>query len=231
VTPRDYNAAQLAAGALTTDHVTELVRHWQAGHGLTADGMAGPRTIASLAPAELDVVDHWLTGPGVTQIAAHPSWYGGARGQPRGIVAHYTATDVGTGIDMAQRRARRFGQDPDDRMASWHITIETDGSVIAMVPLDHVAWHAASATARAVPGLGPANPTTIGIELVGHGKAFPSAQVDSAGRVWRALVRHYGIAREHAMITHQSIDPSRRSDPGPVWMGDAARGVLARAYA
>lgn len=226
--PRDYNAAQLASGTFTADHVTELVRHWQAGHGLTADGMAGPRTIASLVPPDLAVVDHWLTGPGVTCVAAHPSWYGAARGQPRGIVAHYTATDAGTGHGMAARRARMFGR--GDRAASWHLTIETDGAIIAMVPLDHIAWHAGSPTARAVPGLGPANPNTIGIELVGHGTTFPPAQVDAAGRVWRALVKHYGIEREHAMITHASIDPSRREDPGPVWMREHAPGVLARAY-
>lgn len=44
----DYNARQLTLGALTIEHVTELVRYWQAGHGLTADGMAGPLTLASI---------------------------------------------------------------------------------------------------------------------------------------------------------------------------------------
>lgn len=225
MTPRDYNASQLASGALTANHVTDLVRYWQAGHGLTADGMAGPRTIASL---DLAVVDHWLTGSSVTRIAAHPSWYGAARGNPQGIVAHYTATDGGTGISMARRRSQ--SRRPDDPTTSWHLTIEADGSIIAMVPLDRIAWHAGSATARAVPVLGRANDATIGIELVGHGDVFPVAQVEAAGRVWRALIRHYGIAREHAMITHQSIDPSRREDPGPVWMSEHALGVLARAY-
>lgn len=45
----DYNAAQLAAGNLTPEHVTELVRAWQASHNLVVDGMAGPQTIASIA--------------------------------------------------------------------------------------------------------------------------------------------------------------------------------------
>jgi murein DD-endopeptidase MepM/ murein hydrolase activator NlpD len=45
-----YNAAQIAAGKLTADHVTELVRYWQAGHQpLVVDGQAGPLTIASIA--------------------------------------------------------------------------------------------------------------------------------------------------------------------------------------
>lgn len=49
--PVEYNAAQLAAGKFTPAHVTELVRFWQAQHGLTVDGMAGPLTIASIAPS------------------------------------------------------------------------------------------------------------------------------------------------------------------------------------
>jgi len=48
MTAAEYNAAQLAAGKLTTEHVTELVRHWQASAGLEVDGMAGPVTIASI---------------------------------------------------------------------------------------------------------------------------------------------------------------------------------------
>lgn len=51
MTPADYNAAQLASGALTATHVTALVRAWQQAHALIADGMAGPQTIASLRPA------------------------------------------------------------------------------------------------------------------------------------------------------------------------------------
>ncbi len=55
MTPDDYNAAQFTAGQLTTNHVTELVRYWQAGHQLVADGMAGPATIGSLEAAAVKV--------------------------------------------------------------------------------------------------------------------------------------------------------------------------------
>lgn len=47
----DYNKTQIARGILTIDHVTELVRYWQSGHHLTADGQAGPVTIASIDAA------------------------------------------------------------------------------------------------------------------------------------------------------------------------------------
>lgn len=235
MTADDYNAAQLAAAALTPGHVTTLVRYWQAGHGLDPDGMAGPRTITSLAPTGAITIDAegWMSGPGVTVIAAHPSWYGQALagGAPRGLVAHYSATDFGTAIAMAKRRTRRFGLDPDDRAASWHVSIEGDGAIVQMVPLTRAAYHAGGPTAQPVPGLGSANYTCNGIELVGWGKVFPAAQVAAGRTVWRAIAQHYGIAREHAMITHQSIDPTRREDPGPVWMREHAPGVLAFAFA
>lgn len=58
----DYNKAELAAGRLTIAHVTELVRKFQAGAGLAADGMCGPNTRRALeaemmpAPATVKLV-------------------------------------------------------------------------------------------------------------------------------------------------------------------------------
>jgi hypothetical protein len=233
-----FNMKQIELGLLKPEHITELVAHWQDTHtGLTVDGMAGSaQTIPSIAKgleALVVVSNGWLVGSSVRRIDAHPSWYGGPveTGAPRGIVAHFTDTAPGTAVSMANRRARKFGLDADDRLASWHITIETNGSIVVMIPMSHRAWHAGSPTALPVPGLGGANANTIGIELVGFGKEFPAPQVASAAMVWRTIVRHYGIDRRFAMITHQSIDPSRRDDPGPVWMGQHAPGVLAAAYA
>lgn len=183
---------------------------------------------------ELQVVDHRLVGPGVTRIDAHPSWYGGQLkgGKPGGVVAHYTATGPGTALGMARRRAQPYRVDLKPAISSWHLTIDTDGSIVQMVPLDHVAWHAGSPTAKPVPGLGHANYTCVGIELVSiDGRWFSPAQHDAAGRLWRALRLAYGIPRQHAMVTHESIDPGRRKDPGPVWMGQHAERVLDFAYA
>lgn len=58
-TPAEYNAAEVSAGRLTFDHITELVRFWQTRNGLTVDGMAGPLTVASLTP----VLERWLALP------------------------------------------------------------------------------------------------------------------------------------------------------------------------
>lgn len=232
-TADEYNAQRLASGELTTAHISELTRFWQREHGLVPDGKAGPLTIQALDTRVSGIVDGWLQGDDVLRISADTSWYGAtlSGGRPGGIVAHYTATDPGTAINMAKRRAHKFGSDPDDRLASWHITIETDGSMVQMIPFTSVAWHAGSDTAQPVPGLGYANQVTVGVELVGYGDKFTDAQVESAKRLWRALVRTYGIRRKFAMVTHQSIDPTRRNDPGPLWVEKYAPAVLEYAYA
>lgn len=235
MTPDAYNELQLSTHQLTTAHITRLVEYWQRNHGLDDDGKAGPVTLASILPPQtgpLRIESGWLVGPGVKRIAAHASWFGARmkNGRPQGIVAHYTATDPGTAVSMANRRAQPFSSDPDNRMASWHVTVETDGLLVQMIAFDSVAWHAGSSTAKPVPGLGAANYTCVGIELVGHGDAFTAEQVEAALALWRVLVQTYGIAREHAMITHQSIDPTRREDPGPVWMQQYAPSVLEAAY-
>lgn len=173
----------------------------------------------------------WLVGPGVRRIAAHPSWYGG-RLDGKGVVCHVSATNPGTAINMARRRARKFGLDPDDRLSSWHASVETDGAIVQMVPFIRRAHHAGSPTAREIPGLGWPNMHTYGIELIGWERGpFPRLQVDGYARLLRCLRLRYGIERRFAMITHASIDPGRRSDPGPAWMRDHAEAVLETAYA
>lgn len=49
MTPEEFNAAQLASGALTAESITTLVRFWQLKHpSLVVDGMAGPVTLANI---------------------------------------------------------------------------------------------------------------------------------------------------------------------------------------
>jgi murein DD-endopeptidase MepM/ murein hydrolase activator NlpD len=61
-----FNKAQISRGVLSIDHVTELVRHWQASHGLVTDGHAGPKTVASiesaLRPHGLPLTRAWPLG-------------------------------------------------------------------------------------------------------------------------------------------------------------------------
>lgn len=178
-------------------------------------------------PLEVDD-EGWLVGEGVVRMPMHPSWrYSGlktASGEPVAVTWHYTATDAGTALAMARRRTQP--RSADDRAASWHLSIETYGGIVQMAPLTVGCWHAAGD----IPGLGAANRMSVGIELVGHGRAFPGAQVLDAARVLSAIVQRYRIERRWAMVEHATIDPARRSDPGPIWMTKHAPRVLAYAY-
>lgn len=186
----------------------------------------------------------FLQGDGVTQCTIDPSWHYASlrtpKSEPGGIVWHYSATNPGTAMNMARRRVQpwhefarewRLHEKTPVPQNSWHLSIEDDGRIIQMAPLKVGCWHAGSNTAKSIPGLGWANYTTVGIELIGYGKVFPEQQVRAACRVARAIVDAYGIDKRFAMVTHQSIDPSRRSDPGPVWMKNHAERVLAYAFA
>lgn len=174
--------------------------------------------------------DGWMQGDGIRLIKAHPRYhYRGLRTpskKPIGIVAHYTVTGCGTAIVMAKAR-----QKPPGRAASWHISIECDGSIVQMVSLLDGAWHAGGGKRLVVDGKRYRyNCSTVGIELVSKdGKQFPREQVFAAKRVWRAIVDEYDIPKDRAMIPHSDII-SNRSDPGPVWMNTHAPRVLAHAF-
>lgn len=245
--PDIYNGMQYDAGRLRDEHITALTKLAQTHLGLLIDGKCGPDTRlavlqwaeAKTAPApaapQIAILDGWMQGPtAVIRMPIDKTWYGGTMygGYPAAIVWHYTATGPGTAKNMANNRKEPFRKGVD-RAASWHLTIDTDGSIIQMVPLTCKAWHAGSPTAKKIPGLGAwANDVAVSIELVSvNGASFTTAQVQSAKAVTRALARTYGIKREYAMVGHGELDPQRRSDPGPVWMTEHAKNVLDYAYA
>lgn len=238
MTPEQYNSERLG-GAVPLVDLTALIKLAQKSLGVMPDGFIGPVTLAALHPAPQDqdigVHNGWLQK--VVQTEADSSWYGGGlrtpKNRPLGIVVHTTDTGPGTARNMASRRQKDFKSDPDNRLASWHITIDTDGTIVQMISAEKCAWHGGSPSARQIPGVGWANYTTVGIELVSlDDKNFPAAQIESAKKVWRALVREYRIPREHAMVSHASFeDPNRRVDPGPEWMGTHAKTVLDYAFA
>lgn len=246
--PDDYNAHAFWMVGPVDPLITEMVRIAQEKLGLKVDGKFGPVTRKALEayikPASVVALfdKDWYRG--AKYIHIHPTWTsGGMTGtRPDAIVWHYTATNPGTAVAMANRRKdqyrRRLPEHTDadegklfDRPASWHITIDTDGTVIQMAPFTAICWHAGGHGALPIDGLGYANSVAIGIELVGHGDVFPPEQVEAAKQLARALVQHYNIDRKYAMVEHSAISPHRRSDPGVVWMTMYAKGVLDYAYA
>lgn len=185
------------------------------------------RPLPELPPLHVNE-DGWLEGDGVGIIKAHSSWHyprlATPTGAPAAIVCHCSDTLAGSAEGMAHRRNRP--RKPDQRPASWHISVEADGSVLQMISLEAGAWHAIGT----LPKVGAYNRVSVGIELIGKPAGpWPQAQVDGARRVWRAVCQSYGIPRARAMIPHSSFE-SRRSDPGKEWMSKHAGAVLDYVY-
>lgn len=211
---------------MTPQWLLDLGRKVRASFGVLSPGFPDEW---QLLPALHVNEDGWLEGEGVQYAPMHSSWryakLSTPHGDPLAIVAHTSATNPGTARGMAKRRT--VPKTKDDRPASWHISVEADGSVIQMASCEVGTWHAAGQ----IKGAGPANRVSVGIELIGWEKGpWPEAQVQGACRVWRAIVQSYGIKRGLAMVPHAVIDPDRRSDPGKPWMRDHAERVLDFAY-
>ena len=155
----------------------------------------------------------WLTGPSVEIVPSVRHSPLSTHG-PIAIVWHYTATERGTARALA-RRIRSY-QTGVDRAASWHVCIGNDGVLWQSVSFTRGSWHCGKGTIEGH----RVNRCSVGIELEGHGDAFPARQVLAAVRLVHALAAVYPIAREHAAYGHSQFDPKRRSDPGPVWMAE-----------
>ena len=199
--------------------------------GIALGGLGAAWWLRPESPVITVDADGWLRGPQVTRIPAHPSWFTArlASGRPLGIMAHYTNTRAGTAEVMARRRTRPLRD--TDRKASWHLTIASDGQIVQMVSCLAGAWHCRRGHVTAANGKRyRINQSVVGIELEGYGRSFPAAQVQAAHAVWTALIHHYGIARDLAMLEHSHFDPERRKDPGPIWMAQHAPRILQNAY-
>lgn len=165
----------------------------------------------------------WLTGPLVHRVPSVRHSRLTTPGQePAAIVAHYTAVKPGVPL---WNRIRTY--DPArDRAASWHVLIEDDGSVYQSVPFVRGSWHCARGR---IDGH-RVNACSVGIELAGHGKAFTDQQVSAFETLLTALVVAYDIRRENACYAHSMFDPTRRSDPGALWMDTIAPAIIDRVY-
>lgn len=178
-----------------------------------------PETLAKL-DYEHPEIDHdgWYHAKNAIRMPAHSSWFGKQRENLNTIIWHYTCTKPGTAKNMAKNRLKKRNP-KTDRAASWHFTIETDGSVVQMVSCESVAWHCRGA-----------NDFSIGIELVSlTGEIFTDDQEKAARELVEAIKLRYGVPRSFAGRNHSEFDPDRRKDAGPVW-GVRLKRILEEVY-
>lgn len=66
---------------------------------------------------------------------------------------------------------------------------------------------------------------------VTHWQNFTQEQEDAAERLVRAIVAYTGATRDQCEFGHVDIDPSRRSDPGPIWATQFLPRILDKVFA
>jgi N-acetylmuramoyl-L-alanine amidase len=162
---------------------------------------------------------------------------------PTLIVEHYTA---GPSLDGT---VRSFS-DPE-RKASSQLVIDRDGTIVQMVDLNRVAWHAGESSWQNMPHV---NLYSIGIEHVNAGllkkvgskyvawwggvipdkevtiidgapwHAYTQQQLAASLEVQKVLIGTYKTITD--IVAHSDIAPGRKIDTGPAFPLSNFRGIL-----
>lgn len=139
---------------------TECVKAWQRAHGLAADGLAGPKTLARMGIAA-------VTDSKPSSCSSIMSYYSGQaitlrRSKRRidYIAVHCTATPEGSSLTVDDIRKQHKAQGWSD--VGYHYIIYRDGTVHAGRNVDYAGAH--------VSGY---NPYSIGIAYVGGLENLP----------------------------------------------------------
>jgi len=140
------------------------------------------------------------------RLVSYPSPnFGERRGGilPDLVVIHYTAM-----ADLAAARDRLC--DPAAEVSA-HYLIDTDGTVLALVPEEARAWHAGAGSWG---GADDVNSRSIGIELANDGASpFAAAQMLVLERVLADVMARWNV-RPQRVIGHSDMAPDRKGDPG-----------------
>ena len=96
---------------------------------------------------------------------------------------------------------------------SYHVLIDRNGTVYAVVNPDRKAWHAGKSEFM---GAGDCNRFAVGVSLANRndGEAFPDEQLDAAVEVCALICQHYAIPVER-ITTHALVatPAGRKTDP------------------
>mgnify|MGYP001034239823 CR=1 FL=1 len=148
------------------------------------------------------VKDHRLIH-GREPVPYRPSPNHGGNIIPRIIVIHYTATP-GLASPLSWLTSPKSG-------VSAHLLVDKDGAVYQLLPFNVAGWHAGRSEYEGVSGV---NAFSVGIENVGLGDAWPTAQIEANRAIIEALWDAYPI---EDVVGHEDVatPPGRKTDPGP----------------
>lgn len=140
--------------------------------------------------------------------------------KPDAIVLHYTGMETG---EAALKRLC----DPTAEV-SCHYAVETDGTILQLVPEARRAWHAGKSCWA---GERDMNSASIGVEIVNGGHdfglpAYTDAQIEAVIALCKDIAARHNISSSR-ILAHSDIAPFRKQDPGEhfPWEQLAAAGV------
>lgn len=142
------------------------------------------------------------------QIPADWKWRPSPNHSPRGapvtaIVLHCdAAAKVESSLDWIRR--------PESKV-SYHVLVDRDGTVYAVVNPDRKAWHAGVSVFQ---GQSDCNRYAVGVSMANRndGEAYPEAQLAAVADVCALLCQHYAIPVIR-ITTHAIVAPTRKTDP------------------
>ena len=126
------------------------------------------------------------------------------------VVLHYT------GMRTAEEALERMC-DPKAKVSA-HYMIDTDGTVISLVPEEKRAWHAGKSYWR---GITDVNSASVGIEIVNPGhewgyEPFTDDQMIALMPLLADIIERYDIPRAN-VVGHSDVAPARKQDPGELF--------------
>ena len=196
----------------------------------------------------MEIIDHKLSGAGITQVSTPKNQVKFQSGLPNAIIIHYTAGGSASGAANWLAKG--------DVKASAHLIIGRDGQVYQLVPFDTIAWHAGRSEYAGRQGY---NQYSIGIELDNAGfltksgnifrssfggtygaedvlyarhpneqvkrywHTYTEAQLKQCHEICLLLKETYNITE---ILGHDEIAPGRKQDPGPAFPMSKFRGEL-----
>ena len=107
---------------------------------------------------------------------------------------------------------------------SSHLLVARDGEVTQFVKFTDRAWHAGQSNYN---GRAACNDFSIGVELEGSDTlAYEAAQYEVLAKVVAALCDAYPGLSPERLVGHSDISPGRKTDPGPAFDWQRARGCI-----
>ena len=137
-----------------------------------------------------------------------PNFFKTQNRQIKAIVLHATeASSLRSSVNWFKDKASK---------ASSHFIVDKDGTVVQMVDIDDIAWHAGKSewTLQSGEYVNGLNGLSVGIELVNKddgSEPYPASQVNACMALVYGLSKVFNVSR-HDVVRHKDIAPGRKLD-------------------